>query len=199
MSTSAKQSSFIVALLPLVILYAGATALVMLSRGDLGGMVEYWQLFVPVVAVISLMSGWGQAYVNGNSRLMYLIKQIINWGLLMGILWLLHAQGIATTLGAPKYALVLLSMLVLTTVIVGITIDLKLFFFGVFLAACAYLLAVPADTTILTTVGELFRMTDAQNKPETIIVTMALVSFLISAFFLISVRAASMSKSVRAK
>ena len=90
MSNSAKQSSFLLALLPLVILYAGAAVLVVLSRGVLGGTVQYWEFFVPVVAVISLISGWGQAYANGNSRLMYLIKQIINWGLLIGILWLIH-------------------------------------------------------------------------------------------------------------
>lgn len=199
MSNSAKQSSFLLALLPLVILYAGAAVLVVLSRDGLGGMVQYWEFFVPVVAVISLMSGWGQAYVNGNSRLMYLIKQIIIWGLLIAILWMFQTLGITSALGDQKYALVLLALLVLTAITVGLALDFKLFFFGIFLAAGAYLLAVPADTTILTTVGEIFRIAEPQNKPQTIVATMALVGFVISAFFLVSVRGAIMAKRIRAK
>ena len=199
MSNSAKQSSFLLALLPLVILYVGAAVLVLLSRDDLGGTVRYWEFFVPVVAVISLMSGWGQAYVNGNSRLMYLIKQLISWGLLIAILWMFQTLGIVSALGDQKYALVILALLVLTAILVGISLDFKLFFFGLFLAASAYLLAVPADTTILTTVGDIFRITDPQNKPQTIVVTMALVGFVVSAFFLVSIRGAILAKRIRAK
>jgi hypothetical protein len=192
-----KQSSLTIALLPSVILYACTIVLVALTRENLGGTVHYWEFLVPLVAVISLFSGWSQAYVRNNSRFMYLIKQILHWGLLMGLLWLLQVQGITTTLGDQKYTLALLYLLSLTALLAGLNLDLKQLFFGAFLALCTYLLAAPANVAILKPIGDALRITDAQSKPLTMIIVMGLIAFAASALVLMSTRGSVMAKRTR--
>lgn len=195
--SAAKQSPLMLALLPLVILYVCAVVLVALSREDLGGTLSYWEFFIPIVAVISLISGWGNAYVRGQWSLFYLIRQILSWGLFVGMLWLLQEQGVPEALGDQKTTLTLVFLLALVSVLVGMQLDWKLFVFGVFLAICAYLLADPAHVAMLTPIGDRVGIEDAQSKPLTMIIGMGTVAFVISLFILLSMRGAIMAKRVR--
>jgi hypothetical protein len=195
-STSAKQGSLTVALLPSFVLYACAVALILLTRDSTSGIGKYWELYVPIVAVISLLSGWGQAYVADRSRLMYLIKQVIHWGSLIALLWLLQS-GLAS-LGDAKYGLLLACLLAMSSLIAGLYLDLRSFFFGAYLATGAYLLAAPANTAILAPIGKALHIADAPSKPVTMIVVLAVVAFVISAFFLVTQRGAVNSKRNRA-
>jgi hypothetical protein len=184
------------ALLPSFILYASTVILVALTRGDLGGTTKYWEFMVPLTAVISLMSGWGVAYARNNSRLMYLIKQILHWGVLMGLLWLLQTQGVVTTLGA-KYTLVLLYLLSMTVIFAAFYLDTKQIFFGTFLAFCTYLMAAPANVAILKPIGDMLRITDAQSQPLTMIAVVGLIGFALNAVFVMGTRSAVISKRAR--
>ncbi|AFL73844.1 hypothetical protein [Thiocystis violascens] len=198
MSKSAKQGSLLVALLPSVILYVGAIVLLALTRESLGGTVHYWEIFVAVVAVISLLSGWGQTYAANRSYLMYLIKQFIHWGLLIGVLWMFQTQGISSALGDQKYTLVLLYLLSMSAIVAGLYIDFKALFFGAFMAICTYLLAAPANVSILEPIGKTLRIADPQTKPLTMIIVMGVIAFVAGALVLISVRGSIMAKRSRA-
>lgn len=195
MSTSAKQGSFTVALLPSLILYAGAVALILLTRDGTSGIGKYWELYVPIVAFFSLLSGWGQAYAADRSLLMYLVKQIIHWGSLIALLWLLQS-GLAS-LGDAKYGLLIACLLAMTSLIAGLYIDFRSIFFGAYLALCAYLLASPANVAVLAPIGKTLHIADPTTKPVTMIVVMAVVAFVVSAFFLATQRGAVSSKRNR--
>lgn len=194
MSTPVKQSSLMLALLPSVILYVCAVVLVALTREDLSGTARYWEIFVALTAVISLFSGWGQATAANRSHFLYLVKQIVHWSLLMGVLWLFQTQGIGAALGAQKYTLVLLYLLSMTAILAGLYLDFKAIFFGAFIGLCAYLLAAPANVAILKTIGDALRIADAQTKPLTMIIVIGIVAFVASALVLISLRGSIMAK-----
>nr|WP_210424799.1 hypothetical protein [Marichromatium bheemlicum] len=187
-----------VAILPSLFLYVAAVILVFFAREDLAATTQYWEFFLPVVAFISIISGWGQAYAFDHSRLFYLIKQLLHWGAIAGLLWLLYDHGIRDTLSAEQYNLVQLYLLALGALLAGLYLDTKMLFFGAFIVCCAYLVADPANSAILTTVGDAFGVANAQDKPMTMIIAAALVAFVANLFVLIAMRGAIMAKRGRA-
>lgn len=195
---STDQGSLMMALLPSVILYIAAVVLIMLTRNDPTGTIPYWETFVPVVAFISLLSGFGQTYVRDQSYVFYIIKQIIHWGVLIGLLWLLHTHGVRAALDDQNYLLVLLYLLGLTTLLAGLHLDWKFIFFGAFLAFCTYLLAAPENVAVLNSIGDTFGIANAADKPVAMIIGLAVVAFLASTLLLIGMRGAILSKRVSA-
>ncbi len=123
-----------------------------------------------------------------------IIKQIIHWGLLLGILWMFQTQGISAALGDQKYTLVLLYLLSMAAITAGLYLDFKALFFGAFMGICTYLLAAPTNVAILDPIGRTLRIADPQTKPLTMIIVMGLIAFVAGAFVLISLRG-----SIRAK
>ncbi|KAA6184350.1 hypothetical protein F2Q65_12790 [Thiohalocapsa marina] len=179
---------------PLFILFAAAFVLFWLSHKNIGATFRYWEIFVPVVAVVSLFSGWGQAYVGGNSRLWYLIKQIVHWGALIGLLYILNSQGIRALMSDQQYTAVILYLLAFASLLAAMHVDFKLFFFAIFMVFCAYLIAVPANNPTLVGLGELMGIADAQNKPVLMTTIAAGSGFVASLFVLLFLRGAIMSK-----
>lgn len=195
---STDQGSLMMALLPSVILYVAAVVLIALTRGDATGTIPYWETFVPVVAFISLLSGFGQAYVRDQSYLFYTLKQVLHWGIVIGLLWLLHTHGVRAALDDQKYLLVLLYLLGLATLLAGLHMDWKFVFFGAFLAFCTYILAAPENVAILAPIGETFGIANAQDKPMAMMIGTAVAAFLASTLVLIGMRGAILSKRVSA-
>lgn len=186
---SAKsQGSLLSALFPLMVLYAGTVALFVLTREGASGIALYWGYFVPVIGVISLITAWGNAYARGDSRLFYLIKQIIIWGAFIWILDLLHKMGVDSALGGQKAAVTLIMMTAIVALLVGLYLDAKMVFYGAFLGFCGYLLADPKHSAILVKIGEPFKIVDPANKPVTMVSLVAVIAFLIAAFLLLSTR-----------
>ncbi len=197
MSSSSKQSSLMLALLPLLILYVGTVVLYALTREDASGTAVYWGYFVPVVAFIALITGWGNAFARGDSRLFYLIKQIIIWGAFIWVLMLLQKMGVETSLGGQKATVAIVMLLALVSLLDGLYLDAKMIFFGVFLGLCGYLLADPSHSAVLAKIGTTFKVVDAQNKPLTMIAVLGGVAFLVSVFLLFSVRGSIAAKRAR--
>lgn len=189
MSSSEKQqSSLMLALLPIVILYICTVVLYALTREDLGGTSIYWEYFVPVVAFISIITAWGNAYARGDSRLFYLIRQLIIWGAFIWMLMLLQQIGVETALGGQKATVTLIMMLAMVALLVGLYLDAKMVFYALFLGFCGYLLADPANSAVLAKLGETFKIADAQSKPLTMVILVAIAAFLVSIFLLLSTR-----------
>ena len=195
MTTSAKsQGSLMLALFPLIILYAGTVALFALSRENAADIATYWGYFVPVVGVISLITAWGNAYARGDSRLFYLIKQVIIWGAFIWVLTILQKMGVDSALGGQKAAVTLVMMTALVALLVGLYLDTKRVVYGVFLGFCGYLLADPSHSAILVKLGEPFKVVDPANKPVTMVIAVAIVTFLVAAFLLLSTRGSVAAK-----
>ncbi len=197
MSTSAKQGSLTLALLPSIILYAVAVVLILLTRDGTSGILSYWQTFVLLAAFISLLSGFRQAYINDRSRLMYLIKQIIHWGVLIGALWLWQTQSVTSSLNEAKYTLVLMYMLAISAITAGLYLDFRAIFFGIYMGICASLLTASANLAVLAPIGKTLHIANPTTKPMTMIALMALIAFVLSTFFLLTQRGSVAAKRSR--
>jgi len=194
-TTSTKsQGSLMLALFPLFILYAGTVALFALTRENTSGIALYWGYFVPVIGLISLVTAWGNAYVRGDSRLFYLIKQIIIWGAFIWVLDILHKMGVDAAMGGQKAAVTLVMMTALVALLVGLYLDIKMVFYGAFLGFCGYLLADPRHSAILVKIGEPFKVVDPANKPVTMVIAVAIAAFIVAAFFMLSTRGSVAAK-----
>jgi len=200
-STAAKsnQVPLLVAILPLLALFISAFVLFWLSKQDMSGTFRYWEIFVPVVAVISLISGWGQAYLNDNPRLWYLLKQIVSWGALIALLYVLNSQGIRAAISDQQYTAVILYLLAFASLLVAIHLDIKLLVFAVFLVFCAFLIAVPENNPTLLAMGNRFGIADAPTKPVMMTAIVAGVGFVISFIVLVMMRGALLTKRIAAK
>lgn len=187
------------AVLPVVLLFAVAAFLFWISKGDMAGTFGYWQLLIPITAVISLSSGWGQAALNDNAKLLYLFKQVLHWGLLVGLLYVIDTQGIRPLMNDHQYTIVLLYLFGFTTILAALHVDLKMLFFGIFLAFCGYLLAVPDNNPTLVAIGQVFGFADAATSPVAVTVVMALVGCVATLFLLVIMRGALISKKLGEK
>ena len=185
------------ALLPILILFAATVVLFWLSQRDMTATYKYWEIFVPVVAVVSLISGWTQAYVANRNRAWYLLRSVIHWGALIGLLYLLNSQGYRELMNDQQYTALMLYLLALGTLLAAVQMDIKLLFFSVFLAFCAFLIAVPADTPTLIAVGGMLGIAEPQAKPVLVSSAVALAGFIASLFIVFIMRGALISKHAR--
>jgi hypothetical protein len=193
------QSPLLLALLPQVILFVSAVVLFWLSQKDIAGTIRYWEYFIPVVALISLISGWSQSYLSNEVRAWYLIKQVVHWGALVALIYTINVEGLRSGLDAQQYTIALIYLMAFATLLAAIHVDFKLFFFSLFLIFCAYLLAAPADNPMLAFIGETFRIDGAQSKTLSISIGVAVVGFIASTFVLLSMRGALLTKRLGAR
>jgi len=193
------QSSFFVAMLPLLVLFVAATTLFWMTATDGAGTYQYWEFCIPVVAVVSLLSGWGQSYLSGELRIWYLIKQVLHWGGLVAVLYLLNTQGFRELMNDAQYTTMVIYLLAFTTLLAAIHMDLKLLFFAAFLVFCGYLMAVPENNPALVFLGNSFGIAEAATKPLIMTIGVAVVAFIASLFILMMMRGALMTKRIGAK
>jgi hypothetical protein len=186
-----------VALLPLLVLFVAAYVLFWLSQDDIGATFKYWEIFVPVVAVVSLLSGWTQAYVGSHNRLWYLLRQVIHWGALIGLLYVLNTEGYRELMNDQQYTALMIYLLALGTLLAAIQMDIKLIFFAVFLVFCGYLIAVPTDNPTLIGVGNIMRIAEPQTKPLLVTGALAVAGFVASLFTVLVMRGAVIAKKAR--
>jgi hypothetical protein len=187
------------ALIPLLVLFAATVVLFWLSQKDMSGTYKYWEIFVPVVAVVSLVSGWTQAYVSNSNRAWYLLRQVIHWGALIGLLYLLNSQGYRELMSDQQYTALMIYLLSLGTLLAAVQMDIKLIFFSVFLAFCAFLIAVPADNPTLIAVGNTLGISEPQAKPVLVSSAVAVAGFVASLFVVFIMRGALIAKRASKK
>ncbi|MCG6942024.1 MAG: hypothetical protein LJE69_12335 [Thiohalocapsa sp.] len=187
------------ALLPLLILFVATLVLFWLTQKGVGATTTYWEFFLPVVAVVSLISGWSQSYVSNNNRVWYLVRQIVNWGAIIGLLYILNTQGYRELMNDQQYTGLVIYLLALGTVLAAIQMDIKMVFFAVFLVYCAFLVAVPTNNPTLAGVGNFMNISDPQNKPMLVSSLLALAGFAASLFVVLMMRGAVIAKRASKK
>jgi len=75
--------------IPYAVLYVVPLGLVAMTSHDAAGTSFYWQLFIGLVALVSIVAGWRFAGISGHPRLVYLLKQVLHWGALVLVIRLL--------------------------------------------------------------------------------------------------------------
>lgn len=196
---SVRKNSLTLAILPLLILFAASVVLFWLSKEGKSFPLLTWENLVYLVAFFSLVSGFGQAFLRGETWMWYIIKQVIHWGGLLAVLYVINTQGFADSLSETQYTALVLYLLAFTTLLAAIHMDFKLLFFSIFLVFCAFLIAVPADNPSLIAIGQTFGVADPQNKPFEITLGVAVAGFIASLFVLFMMRGAVTSKRIAAK
>jgi hypothetical protein len=182
--TQNGRSPLILSILPLLILFGAAATLFWLSTQDPAGTYKYWEIFVPVVAVLSVFSGWNQSQMMGTGRLWYLIRQFIHWGAVIGLLYLFNVVGFREMLSDQQYTVILVGVLAVATLLAAIQMDFMLVLFALFLAFCTYVYFAPSDNAALTAVGGVFRIADPQTNAATVTAVLAAAGFIASLIIL---------------
>lgn len=107
-----------------------------------------WQLFIPLVALVSVIDGW---HDTRGPKPTYLIQQVLHWGALMAATWLLFLPEMESYMNAESHGFIAAYMLGLTAILSGIYFEWKMSVFGAFLIASAVGIAFLSDNALMMT------------------------------------------------
>lgn len=144
---------FIMYGVPYLVLYAIAVTLVAMTDHDPATAQGAWDYFVPLVGLVSTISGWSRhAGYNWQMRLRYVLRQIIHWGALLVVIHLLFQADVQHFLRAETDGFVIVYLLGLAGLLSGLYLDWKMALFGLFLLLSGVLMAQLEDNAMLLTV-----------------------------------------------
>lgn len=144
-----ERKHFILYHLPYVVLYVAAFALVAMTAHNAAHTSTYWQLFIPLLALVSIIGGWRWAGASGDPRWMYVARQVLHWGALILVIRLLYVQYVQDFLNDEQDSFVVMYMVGLAAVLSGIYLDWKMALFGLFLLLSAVAMAWLEDNAML--------------------------------------------------
>jgi hypothetical protein len=136
-----ERKRFLLYQLPYLVLYIVALGLVAMTAHDATGMSDYWQMFIPLVALVSILGGWRWAGAAGSARWGYILRQVLHWGALVLVIQLLFAHAVQDFLNDQQDAFVSVYLIGLAALLSGIYLDWKMALFGVFLVLSGVALA----------------------------------------------------------
>jgi len=119
--------------IPYAILYAVALILVAMTSHDAAGTSTYWQMFIGLVALVSIIGGWRFSGTSVHPRWVYLVKQLLHWGALVFVIQLLYTHNLEAFLNDEQDGFVTIYVLGLTAILSGIYLDWRMAVFGLFL------------------------------------------------------------------
>ena len=119
--------------LPYAVLYVVAVGLVAMTSHNAAGTSIYWQMFIGLIALVSIAAGWRFVREPGNSVGHYLLKQVLHWGALVLVIRLLYTHNLQDFLNDNQDGFVTIYMIGLTAVLSGIYLDWRMALFGMFL------------------------------------------------------------------
>lgn len=128
---------FLIANVPYVVLYVIAIWLVALTDSNQAAASADWELFIPLVGLVSIIGGWRYAGVGGRPIWVYLLKQVLHWGVLVVVINLLFLESMLQFLNAQDHGFVVIYLLGLAAILSGIYLDWKMAVFGTFLILSA--------------------------------------------------------------
>jgi cell division protein FtsW (lipid II flippase) len=119
--------------LPYLVLYVAALGLVAMTAHDAAGSREAWEMFIPVVALVTILGGWRWAGTSAKERWIYVGRQVLHWAALFLVVQLLYAHAVQDFLNDEQDAFVLIYLVGLAALLAGLYVDWKMALFGIFL------------------------------------------------------------------
>jgi hypothetical protein len=144
-----ERKHFLLYNLPYLVLYVAAFGLVAMTAHDAANTSFYWQMFIPLVALVSILGGWRWSGASGDPRWMYLARQVLHWGALIIVIKLLYAHDVQDFLNDEQDSFVIIYLVGLAAVLSGIYLDWKMSLFGIFLLLSAVGMAWLDDNAML--------------------------------------------------
>lgn len=132
--------------IPYLALYVIAVWLIALTDRDPTEAAMQWQFFIPLVALVSIIDGWADRRDHWAT---YLTKQVLHWGTLMAVTWLMFLPEMAAFMNSENHGFVVSYMLGLTAVLSGIYLEWKMSVFGAFLILSDIGIAYLSDNALL--------------------------------------------------
>jgi Na+/melibiose symporter-like transporter len=133
---------------PYILIYVLTVWLVALTDRDPATAARYWQYFVPVVGLVAVIGGWSR---SRESRSRYLTEQLLHWGSVMLVVYLLFTPSMQQFLNADSHGFVIAYVLGLAAILSGIYQDWKMGVFGLFLVGSAVGIGMLEDNAMLLT------------------------------------------------
>jgi len=128
-----NRKRFLLYHIPYVVLYVVALGLVAMTSHNAAGTSIYWQMFIGLIALVSIAAGWRFVREPGNSVGHYLLKQVLHWGALVLVIRLLYTHDLQDFLNDEQDGFVTIYVLGLTAILSGIYLDWRMALFGIFL------------------------------------------------------------------
>lgn len=143
------RKHFLLHNLPYVVLYVVALGLVAMTSHNAAGTSTYWQLFILLVALVSIAGGWRFAGEPCTPHWQYILRQVLHWGALVLVIRLLYAHNVQDFLNAEQDGFVTIYVLGLAAILSGIYLDWKMALFGLFLLLSGVAMAWIDDNAML--------------------------------------------------
>jgi hypothetical protein len=124
-----------------------------MTAQDAAKMSTNWQLFIPVVALVSILGGWHWAGTSAGQRWTYILRQVVHWVALIMVIRLLYAHAVQDFLNDEQDAFVTIYVIGLAAVLSGIYLDWKMALFGIFLLLSGVGIAWLKDNYLLLMLG----------------------------------------------
>jgi hypothetical protein len=138
---------YLIQVLPFAALYVAAVVLVAMTETDAPGSMKAWVQFIPWVAGVSVVLGWGN--VRNSAYFSYLIRQALHWGALAFIIYyILVLPEVQQFMPNAISGFTVLSLLGLTAYLAGVHTDWRMMVFGAALLASAVGIAYLNDWSL---------------------------------------------------
>lgn len=139
--------------LPYLVLYIAAIVLIAMTDADPEQSAGLWKLFMPVVALVSVIGGWRFSGEDMKEKMLYIGKQVLYWAAVLAGIYLLFMGDTPHFLNAESQGFVVAYILGLSALLSGIYVDWKMSVFGAFLIASAIGIAFLDDNAVLISIG----------------------------------------------
>jgi hypothetical protein len=137
-----------------VVLYVLAIVLIALTDHDPLAAKPSWDLFIPLIGLVSVISGWSQhAGDTARRRGEFVMRQALHWGVLLLVIHLLFMRDVQHLLQAETDGFVIIYLVGLTSMLAGIHLDWKMAVFGLFLIIGGVVIAFLDDNALLIALG----------------------------------------------
>jgi hypothetical protein len=139
---------YLIQVIPFAALYAIAVVLVAMTETDAAGSMKAWLQFIPLVAGVSIVLGWGN--VRCSNYFGYLIRQALHWGGLAVIVYYVVAlPEVQQFIPNAITGFTVLCLLGLTSYLAGVHTDWRMMVFGAALLASAVGIAFLDDWSLV--------------------------------------------------
>ncbi len=139
--------------LPYLALYIASIVLTAMTDADPEQATALWKLFMPFVALVSVIGGWRFSGEGSKEKAVYVGKQVLYWAAVLVGITLLFMGDTPHFLNAETEGFVVAYILGLSALLSGIYIDWKMSVFGAFLILSTIGIAFLDDNAMLISVA----------------------------------------------
>jgi hypothetical protein len=109
----------------------------------------YWQILIPIFGVVALVIGWSGAGDDSKARTAFVIKTVLHWGALFGVVQLLYLPQLQAVLNAEVTGLQIIFLLGLTAFLSGVHGNARMSVIGLFLVGSGIVVSFLDDAAMM--------------------------------------------------